>query len=76
MGESLDSVSFEGNATCKSCDNYAICRGGCRARALNVYGDINAVDPICPLRKKKYLAKCNFAIGEQYEGKALYNAFP
>jgi len=51
--KALDSVSFEGNATCKSCDNYAICRGGCRARALNVYGDINAVDPICPLRKNK-----------------------
>lgn len=42
---------FCGNPVCKSCSNYKKCRGGCRARALAEYNDINAVDPLCPLNK-------------------------
>lgn len=40
-----------GNMTCKTCSNYKRCRGGCRARALWEYGDIDDVDPLCPLRR-------------------------
>ncbi len=46
-------VKLEGNETCRNCDNYKKCRGGCRARTLSTCGDINAVDPLCPLRKNK-----------------------
>ena len=46
-------VKLEGNETCKNCADYKKCRGGCRARALVEYGDINAVDPFCVLRKNK-----------------------
>lgn len=41
---------LEGNAVCKSCPYYAICRGGCMARNLFIQKDINEVDPWC-LRK-------------------------
>ncbi len=44
-------VKLNGNETCKNCVEYKKCRGGCRARALREYGDINAVEPLCPLRK-------------------------
>lgn len=41
-----------GNPTCINCVDYGRCRGGCRARALWEYGDINAIDPFCLLMKK------------------------
>lgn len=44
-----------GNPICKSCPSYKKCETGCRARALWEYGDINAVDPLCPLRRNKSL---------------------
>lgn len=43
-------TNFEGNDTCKSCQNYFQCRGGCRARALLVKNSLDAVDPLCPLK--------------------------
>lgn len=45
------STNYCGNETCKSCPKYMSCRGGCRSRALFQRGDINAVDPLCPLEK-------------------------
>lgn len=44
---------FSGNEYCNNCAIYEDCRGGCRCRALWQYGDINAVDPYCPLGKNK-----------------------
>ena len=49
--KSLSATTFTGNSVCRTCANYSVCRGGCRARALMAYGNINAVDPLCPLRK-------------------------
>jgi len=49
--KSVDMVKLCGNATCKNCSAYKKCRGGCRARALWDYKDINAIDPLCPLKK-------------------------
>ncbi len=46
-------VKLNGNKTCNSCSEYEKCRGGCRARALSEYKDINAVDPFCALKKHK-----------------------
>jgi len=40
--------SFKGNPTCLGCDSYSTCRGGCRARALYTYKNLNAPDPYCP----------------------------
>ena len=51
--KSKEAVRFSGNDTCNNCENYKNCRGGCRARALWHYGDINAIDPYCPLNKNK-----------------------
>lgn len=42
-----------GNEICKTCKNYKSCRAGCRARALFEYGDLNEIDPLCPLKKYK-----------------------
>ena len=36
-----------GNSECYSCEYYIWCRGGCRARAVYSYQDINAKDPWC-----------------------------
>ena len=44
---------FSGNKYCNHCEIYKDCRGGCRCRALWQYGDINAIDPYCPLSKNR-----------------------
>lgn len=44
---------FSGNSYCNNCEIYKDCRGGCRCRSLWQYGDINAIDPYCPLGKNK-----------------------
>jgi len=46
-------VRLGGNEICNNCPELKKCRGGCRARALWEYGDINAIDPLCPLKKTK-----------------------
>ena len=51
--KSVEAVNFDGNEICLNCKDYEACRGGCRARALWKYDDINAVDPYCPLRKNQ-----------------------
>jgi radical SAM protein with 4Fe4S-binding SPASM domain len=51
--KSKELVRFCGNEYCNNCSNYKNCRGGCRARALWIYNDINAIDPYCPLKKNK-----------------------
>lgn len=45
--------NIKGNDTCKDCKNYELCRAGCRARSLFEYGDLDHVDPLCPLKKQK-----------------------
>lgn len=49
----IEKSCFSGNDICKKCKNYLICRGGCRARSLFEYGNLDDVDPLCPLRKNK-----------------------
>ncbi len=44
---------YRSNEYCLNCSILKDCRGGCRCRALSQYGDINAVDPFCPLGKNK-----------------------
>lgn len=46
-------VRLSGNEICNNCPEYKNCRGGCRARALWEYKDINAIDPLCPLKRNK-----------------------
>ncbi|HPZ09167.1 MAG TPA: radical SAM protein [Candidatus Eremiobacteraeota bacterium] len=43
---------FKGNPTCLGCDQYNSCRGGCRARALYNYKNLNAPDLYCPYQSK------------------------
>ncbi len=43
--------NYKGNDVCKSCENYKRCRGGCRARVLALEGNLNGIDPLCPLKK-------------------------
>lgn len=38
---------FVANKTCARCAALEACGGGCRARALYYYGDLNATDPYC-----------------------------
>jgi len=45
-------VKLFGNEICNNCPRLKKCRGGCRARALWAYKDINAIDPLCPLKKQ------------------------
>ncbi len=49
--KSLEISCITGNEVCASCSNYQNCRGGCRARALYEYGNLNDIDPLCPLQK-------------------------
>ena len=51
--KSLESSKICGNNICMKCDNYKVCRGGCRARAYMTTGNINAIDPLCVLRKNQ-----------------------
>lgn len=51
--KSKNKVELSDNQICNNCPDFEKCRGGCRARALSEYGDINAVDPFCPLRRNK-----------------------
>lgn len=39
--------NLSGNAQCETCNQYDICSGGCRARALLMNNSINDVDPWC-----------------------------
>lgn len=39
--------NLEGNNRCKTCNKYAICRGGCIARTLYAKKSINDPDPWC-----------------------------
>lgn len=50
---SLEVSNIPGNSICKECKNYKTCRGGCRARSLDLCGNLNEVDPLCPLKKCK-----------------------
>ena len=45
------SVHCEGNESCRECDSYSQCRAGCRNRALFAFGNIDAIDPHCTLKK-------------------------
>ena len=49
--KSLNITNFNGNETCKKCYNYSNCRGGCRVRVLDELGNLDDVDPLCPLKK-------------------------
>jgi len=51
--KSKNMVRLCGNEICNNCSNFKKCRGGCRAKALSEYKDINAIDPFCPLKKNK-----------------------
>lgn len=51
--KTLEISNIEGNQTCQKCKNYKVCRGGCRARSLDLYGNLDEVDPLCPLKKYK-----------------------
>ena len=51
--ESLIASDIRGNKVCESCKNYKHCRGGCRVRALYEFGNLDDVDPLCPLKKNK-----------------------
>lgn len=51
--KSLSCSEIEGNKICLNCKNYKNCRGGCRARSLFEYGNLDDVDPLCPLKNKK-----------------------
>lgn len=48
-----NTVKLCGNEICNNCPEYKKCRGGCRARALLKYKDINSIDPFCILEKNK-----------------------
>lgn len=55
--KSLEVSNIQGNLVCENCENYNVCRGGCRARSLEIYGNLNDVDPLCPLKKSKIIIK-------------------
>lgn len=49
--KNLEVSNIRGNKTCEECKNYKVCRGGCRARVLFELGNLDDVDPLCPLKK-------------------------
>lgn len=50
--KNLESSKIVGNKVCESCKSYKACRGGCRARVLDLYNNLDDVDPLCPLKKQ------------------------
>jgi radical SAM protein with 4Fe4S-binding SPASM domain len=38
--------ALAGNSTCKECNHFESCRGGCRSRSLEA-GNLDAIDPAC-----------------------------
>lgn len=53
--KSLSISNINGNDICKKCKNYSVCRGGCRARVLEKFGNMNEIDPLCSLKKNLVL---------------------
>ncbi len=51
--KSLKCSCIKGNPICENCKLYPVCRGGCRARSLDLYGNLDEVDPLCPLKNNK-----------------------
>jgi len=51
--QSLQKSIIKGNDVCKKCKHYKVCRGGCRARSLYLFGNLDEVDPLCPLKRNK-----------------------
>ena len=49
--KSLEVSNINGNEICKNCSNYKVCRGGCRARVLFELGNLDDIDPLCPLKR-------------------------
>ena len=49
--KSLEVSNIKGNEICEKCSNYKVCRGGCRARVLFELGNLDDVDPLCPLKR-------------------------
>ncbi len=49
--KSLQVSNIKGNEICEKCSNYKVCRGGCRARVLFELGNLDDVDPLCPLKR-------------------------
>jgi len=52
--KSKNMVELVGNEICNNCSNFLKCRGGCRARVLAEYKNINAIDPLCPLKRNRF----------------------
>lgn len=50
--KNLKNSKIKGNPICETCKNYRDCRGGCRARVLDLYNNLNDIDPLCPLKKQ------------------------
>lgn len=47
-------VSVDKIERCKDCEFRYVCGGGCRARAVFAFGDLNKRDPYCVLMRKYY----------------------
>lgn len=51
------------NETCAACEHYSRCRGGCRALALAMTGDMNGIDPTkCLFFRDNYEEKLQQAL--------------
>ena len=44
MGKTLISSDIKGNKVCLNCNNYNVCRAGCRVRPIQLYGNLDDVD--------------------------------
>ena len=51
FNRSLEISNINGNEICLNCKNYINCRSGCRARSLYLHGNLDEVDPLCPLKR-------------------------
>lgn len=47
----VESIGVDDIRSCSNCEYKYVCGGGCRARALTMYGDIGAKDDYCVLNK-------------------------